>query len=136
MLWGRDKIVIMALVTMAVGFGIAAGARAEAGLNADQLVELAIEANPQIHSMRAQWEAANHQILQNYAPAEILFSPSPMLMRRHGLFDHAATHSHQLSDNFQFPGKAQLPRRKSQRGTAKIARFAYEAAIRDLRAAD
>src|SRR5579871_5917953 len=119
MLWGRDKIVIMALVTMAVGLGIAAGARAEAGLNADQLVELAIESSPQIHSMRAQWEAANHQILQNYAPADPIFTFTNV-DASHGLFNHAATHSHQLSDNFQFPGKAELQAEES-RGTAKIA---------------
>ena len=64
----------MALMTMAVGFRDRCDARPdEAGLNANQLVELAIEADPQIHSMRAQWEAADHQILQNYAPADPIF---------------------------------------------------------------
>src|SRR5271166_1054806 len=130
--WGRDKIVIMALVAMAAGFGIASSARAEAGLNADQLVELAIETSPQIHSMRAQWEAANHQILQNYAPTDPVFTYTNV-DASHGLFNHAATHAHQLSENFQFPGKAVLQAQESS-GTAKIARFAYEAAIRDLRA--
>jgi cobalt-zinc-cadmium efflux system outer membrane protein len=133
MLWDRDKIVIVALVIMAAGFGLAAHARAETGLNADQLVELAIETNPQIHSMRAQWDAANHQILQNYAPADPVFTFTNV-DASHGLFNHAAAHSHQLSDNFQFPGKAELQAQES-RGTAEIARFAYEAAIRDLRAA-
>jgi outer membrane protein TolC len=133
MLWSKDKIVIMALVTMAAGFALASGARAEAGLNADQLVELAVESSPQIHSMRAQWEAANHQILQNYAPADPIFTYTNV-DASHGLLNHAAAHSHQLSENFQFPGKALLQAQESQ-GTAKIARFAYEAAIRDLRAA-
>jgi outer membrane protein TolC len=48
--------------------------------------------------------------------------------------DHAAAHSHALSENFQFPGKALLQAEQAKR-TATIARFAYEAAIRDLRAA-
>ncbi|HLI79628.1 MAG TPA: TolC family protein, partial [Candidatus Binataceae bacterium] len=102
------------------------------GLDANQLVEVAIESNPQIHLMRAQWDAANHQILQNYAPADPVFTYSNV-DAAHGLLDEAASHSHQLSENFQFPGKAELQAQQA-RGTAKIARFAYEAAIRDLRA--
>jgi cobalt-zinc-cadmium efflux system outer membrane protein len=129
---GRDIIAIMAL-TMAAGIAMASNARAQSGLNADQLVELAIESSPQIHSMHAQWEAANHQILQNYAPADPIFTFSNV-DASHGLLNHAATHSHQLSENFQFPGKAVLQADQA-RDTAKIARFAYEAAIRDLRAA-
>jgi outer membrane protein TolC len=96
-------------------------------------VELAIESNPQIHSMRAQWEAAKHQILQNYAPADPNFTYANV-DASHGLLNHAATHSHSLTENFQFPGKALLQADQAKR-TANIARFAYEAAIRDLRAA-
>jgi outer membrane protein TolC len=107
--------------------------RAETGLNANQLVEIAIESNPQIHSMHAQWEAAQHQVLQNYAPADPIFTYANV-DASHGLFDHAATHSHSLSENFQFPGKAVLQAEQAK-GTANIARFAYEAALRDLRAA-
>ncbi len=108
-------------------------AQAQSGLNAGQLVEIAIETNPQIHSMRAQWEAAQHQVLQNYAPADPVFTYSNV-DASHGLLNHAATHSHALSENFQFPGKALLQAEQAKR-TATIARFAYEAAIRDLRAA-
>ena len=50
------------------------------------------------------------------------------------MLNHAATHSHSLTENFQFPGKAVLQAEQANT-TAKIARFAYEAAIRDLRAA-
>jgi cobalt-zinc-cadmium efflux system outer membrane protein len=106
---------------------------AETGLDAGQLVELAVEMNPQIHSMRAQWEAAQHQILQNYAPADPIFTYSNV-DASHGLLNHAATHSHSLTENFQFPGKAVLQAEQAK-ATANIARFAYEAAIRDLRAA-
>jgi outer membrane protein, heavy metal efflux system len=117
---------------MSAGLAFTANA-SQSGLNATQLVELAIESSPQIHSMRAQWEAANHQVLQNYAPADPVFTYSN-IDASHGLLDHAATHAHQLSENFQFPGKAELQAEQA-RTTAKIARFAYEAAIRDLRAA-
>jgi outer membrane protein TolC len=122
-------------VTTAVGLTLMvwAPARGESGLNANQLVEIAIEMNPQIHSMRAQWEAAQHQVLQNYAPADPVFTFTNV-DASHGLLDHAAAHSHQLSENFQFPGKAVLQADQS-RLAANIARFAYEAAIRDLRAA-
>ena len=119
----------------AVAWSLATGwpVRAETGLNANQLVEIAIESNPQIHSMHAQWEAAQHQVLQNYAPADPIFTYANV-DASHGLFDHAATHSHSLSENFQFPGKALLQAEEAK-GTANIARFAYEAALRDLRAA-
>ena len=69
----------VALTTVAMGFLIAANARADSGLSANQLVELALEASPQIHSMHAQWQAAEHQIQQNYArPIRPLTSPTSM----------------------------------------------------------
>ena len=105
---------------------------AETGLNANQLVELAVESNPQIHSMHAQWQAAEHQVLQNYAPADPVFTFANV-DASHGLLNHSAAHSHQLTESLQFPGKALLQAEQAQR-TANIARFAYEAAIRDLRA--
>ena len=105
---------------------------AEQPLSVEQLVEIAIEMNPQIHSMRAQWDAANHQILQNYAPADPMFNYSNV-DASHGLLNHAASHAHVLTESFQFPGKAQLQAEQAKE-TAKIARLAYEAAIRDLRA--
>src|ERR1035441_3439970 len=83
--------------------------------------------------MHAQWEAAQHQILQNYAPADPIFTYANV-DASHGLLDHAATHAHSLSENFQFPGKAVLQADQAKRA-ADIARFAYEAAIRDMRAA-
>jgi outer membrane protein, heavy metal efflux system len=123
-------IAVTALAALLLGTGLPV--RAETGLNASQLVELAIEMNPQVHSMRAQWEAAQHQILQNYAPADPIFNYSN-IDASHGLLNHAATHAHSLTESFQFPGKAELQADQAKE-TAKIARFAYEAAIRDLRA--
>lgn len=37
-------------------------------LTVEQLVEVAIELNPQVRAAKQQWYAAQHQILQNYAP--------------------------------------------------------------------
>jgi cobalt-zinc-cadmium efflux system outer membrane protein len=124
---------ISLLTIIVAGLALASPVFAETGLDAGQLVELAVEMNPQIHSMRAQWEAAQHQILQNYAPADPIFTFTNV-DASHGLLNHAAAHSHSLTENFQFPGKAVLQAEQAKT-TANIARFAYEAGIRDLRAA-
>jgi len=105
-------------------------AAAEQPLTVEQLVKVAIESNPQIHSMRAQWEAAQHQILQNYAPADPTFSYSNVDSSKDF---NAGTHAHSFSENFQFPGEAFLQADEARR-TAEIARLTYEAAVRDLRA--
>src|SRR5580658_4454873 len=106
---------------------------AEQPLTVGQLVQIAVEMNPQIHSMRAQWDAAQHQVLQNYAPADPTFTYANV-DASHGLLNHAASHSHICNANFHFPGKALLQADQAKQ-TARIARLSYEAAIRDLRAA-
>jgi cobalt-zinc-cadmium efflux system outer membrane protein len=128
----RARLITITTVTT-LWLAIAVPVRAQSGLGANQLVDLALESNPQIHAMHAQWEVAQHQIMQNYAPADPVFSFANV-DASHGLFNHAAAHSHSLTENFQFPGKAGLQADQA-RQTANIARFAYEAAIRDLRAA-
>jgi hypothetical protein len=40
-------------------------AAAEQPLTVEQLVEAAIEVNPQVRATKEQWDAAQHQILQN-----------------------------------------------------------------------
>jgi len=102
---------------------------AEAGFNANELVEIAIESNPQVRAVHAQWEAAEHQILQNYAPADPTFTYSNLDSSKDF---NAASHAHAFSENFQFPGEAFLQADESRR-TAEIARLTYEAAVRDLR---
>jgi outer membrane protein, heavy metal efflux system len=104
---------------------------AEAGLNASDLVEMAIESNPQIRATHAQWLAAQHQILQNYAPADPTFTYSNVDSSKDF---NAASHAHAVSESFQFPGEALLQADQSRR-TAEIAHLTYEAAVRDLRAA-
>ena len=118
---------MLAIATVAA---VVLPARAEAGLNANELVEIAIESNPQVRAVHAQWEAAQHQILQNYAPADPTFTYSNVDSSKDF---NAAVHSHGLSENFQFPGEASLQADESRR-TAEIARLTYEAAVRDLRA--
>jgi outer membrane protein, heavy metal efflux system len=103
---------------------------AEAELNASDLVEIAIESNPQIRAVHAQWQAAQHQILQNYAPADPIFTYANLDSDRNG---DAAEHSHEIAMSFQFPGEAFLQADQSKR-TAEIAHLTYEAAVRDLRA--
>ena len=102
----------------------------EKPLTVDQLMEIAIEVNPQVRATREQWHAAQHQILQNYAPADPVFT--------YGQLDsdkgfNAAQHSHNITESFQFPGEALLQADNAKR-TAEIARLTYEAAVRDLRA--
>jgi len=99
-------------------------------LTVAQLVRVAIEVNPQVKAAKQQWEASQHQILQNYAPAD------PVFTYGHLGSDHdfnAAEHSHAISMTFQFPGEALLQAEEARR-TADIARLTYEAAVRDLRA--
>src|SRR6516225_962562 len=102
----------------------------EPRLTVVQLVEVAIEVNPRVRAAKEQRDAARHQILQNYAPADPTFT--------YGNLDsskdfNAAVHAHTFSESFQFPGKALLQADEA-RQTAEIARLAYEAALRDLRA--
>ena len=104
----------------------------ESGLDADQLVEVAVEVNPQIKSARARWEAAVHSIKQNYAPADPIFDYQNLDSATNG-FSQASEHSIQVSQALQFPGKALLQADQA-RQAAEVARLTYEAVIRDLRA--
>ena len=105
-------------------------AAAEQPLTVEQLVEIAIEVNPQVRATREQWDAAQHQILQNYAPADPIFTYGNVESSKDF---NAALHSHAVSESFQFPGKALLQADEAKR-TAEIAGLTYEATVRDLRA--
>jgi len=105
-------------------------AAAEQPLTVEQLVEAAIEVNPQVRATKEQWDAAQHQILQNYAPADPTFTYSNVDSSKDF---NAAVHAHSFSESFQFPGKALLQADEAKR-TAEIAGLTYEAAVRDLRA--
>ena len=120
-----------ALVVISMAVALASNARALTGLDANQLVELAIEANPQVKAARARWDAAEHQILQNYAPADPQLTFANVDSPR-GI-GNAPLKSYQVSQALQFPGKALLQADQAKR-TALIARLAYDATVRDLRA--
>ena len=127
LLWRVSKLAF--LVAWLIPPGIV-WAAAEQPLTVEQLVEVAIEVNPQVRAAKEQWEAAQHQILQNYAPADPVFNYGQVDSDRNF---NAALHSHSITESFQFPGEALLQADQA-RGTAEIARLTYEAAIRDLRA--
>jgi outer membrane protein, heavy metal efflux system len=103
---------------------------AEAELTVNDLVEIAIESNPQVRAMHAQWQAAQHQILQNYAPADPVFTYGNLDSSRNF---NSGVHTHNITESFQFPGEAFLQADEAKR-TAAIARLTWEAAVRDLRA--
>jgi outer membrane protein, heavy metal efflux system len=107
-----------------------AWAATEQPLTVGQLVEVAIEVNPQVRALKEQWDAAQHQILQNYAPADPTFTYANIDSSKNF---NAATHALSVSENFQFPGEALLQADTAKR-TAEIAHLSYEAAVRDLRA--
>jgi outer membrane protein, heavy metal efflux system len=102
----------------------------EQPLTVDQLVRMAFEVNPEVRATREQWNAAQHQILQNYVPADPVYTFTNVESSRHF---NAASRNNNLTENFQFPGEAFLQADQAKR-TAEIARFTYEAALRDLRA--
>lgn len=120
-------LAFLAIILASTAIAWAAG---EQPLTVAQLVEIAVEANPQVRAAKEQWNAAQHQILQNYAPADPTFSYANLDSSKDF---NAAVHALSFSESFQFPGKALLQANQA-RGTAEIARLTYEAAVRDLRA--
>ncbi len=102
-------------------------------LGAEQLVQIAVEVNPQVRAARARWMSAEHSIKQTYVPNDPVFTYANIDSPTSG-FDHAAAHSIVVSDSFQFPGKALLQADNAKRA-ANIARLQYDATVRDIRAA-
>jgi len=107
-------------------------ATSEPGWTVDELVEMAMEANPQIKAAKARWESAQHSIKQNYAPADPIFSFANVDSATNGFTD-ASLHTLQVTQSLQFPGKALLQADNARRA-AEIARLTYAATLRDLRA--
>jgi len=122
-----------ALVLMVIASMLAtvSPVHAESALGPDQLVEIALEVNPQVRVAKANWDAAQHQIRQNYVPADPVFTYGQLDSDRD--FD-AAEHSHNITQSFQFPGVALLQADNAKRN-AEIARLTFEASMRDTRAA-
>ncbi len=108
-------------------------AAAESGLTVSQLVQIALQANPQVRAARARWYAATHNIKQNYAPADPVFSFLNEDSPRNPFFVQPTLQSFQVTQALQFPGKGYLQGKVAAR-TADIARLTYQAAARDVRA--
>ena len=98
----------------------------------DQLVTLAYQNNPTVKAARERWMSAQHSIKQTYAPNDPMFfytnSDSPK-----NPFGRASLQEYNITEPFQFPGKALLQTDQAKR-TAEIARLTYEATLRDTRA--
>jgi outer membrane protein TolC len=128
----RSSVAVVVIIAFGT-FALCSGhAHADSGLTADQLVDAAIEANPQVRAARARWQSAVHQIKQNYAPSDPIFSYFNTDSPTNG-FSNAALHTITVSQSLQFPGKAILQADSAKR-TAAIARLTYDATVRDVRA--
>jgi len=102
-------------------------------LTVDQLVRLAELANPTVKAARERWYSAEHSIKQAYAPNDPIFTYSNVDSLKSPLGE-PSLRSYNVTESFQFPGKALLQTDQAKRN-AQIARLAYEAVLRDTRAA-
>lgn len=100
-------------------------------LSLEDAARRAMDANPQVQSAKAQYEAALHQIDQAYAPQDPQLSWTGS--NSYPGLRHPAVKTWTLSESFQFPGKAWLQGDEAHRA-AEIARLVYAAAARDARA--
>src|SRR5579863_1684205 len=101
-------------------------------LDVTQLVQVALEVNPQVRAARARWESAEHSIKQAYAPNDPQLSFTNGDSAGNG-FNRTSYHTLLVSEAFQFPGKALLQGDEARR-SAEIARLIYQATVRDTRA--
>jgi len=122
---------VLAIAT--IGFVASLACAEDAPLSEAQLVEIAIEANPQVKSARYRWDSAVHSIKQTVAPNDPVFtytnSDSPK-----NPFGRASLREFNFTENFQFPGKA-LHQRDQAIDAAGIAHLMLAATVRDVRAA-
>jgi cobalt-zinc-cadmium efflux system outer membrane protein len=105
----------------------------EMRLTVDQLVHLAELANPAVKAARERWYSAEHSIKQAYAPNDPIFTYYNVDSLKNP-FGKPSLRSYNVTEDFQFPGKALLQTDQAKRN-ARIARLAYEAVLRDTRAA-
>ena len=131
MLFNAKKAILTTAV-IALTLAHTSVGRADSALEAAQLVEIAVEVNPQVRAARHRWESATHQIVQNYTPADPQFSFSNLDSFR-GFLKDSGTHNVTVTQSLQFPGKGLLQARTARR-TAEIARLTYAAAVRDVKA--
>jgi outer membrane protein TolC len=122
------------LLTIAVLVGLLYSASVASAqvMSLDQAVTEACRVNPQVRSARFRWESAKHQVIQNYTPSDPQFTFTNSDSWR-GFLAGSGTHNVTVTQALQFPGKGLLQGRNAKR-TAEIARLAYYAALRDVRA--
>jgi outer membrane protein, heavy metal efflux system len=121
------------LAIATVGF-VASNARAaDTPLSEEQLVEIAIEANPAVKSARYRWDAAVHSIKQTVAPNDPIFTYTNSDSVKNPV-GRAALREFNFTETFQFPGKALYQRDQAVRN-ADIAHLMLAATVRDVRAA-
>ena len=123
----------MTLALALAAFDPASPRAADAPLTVSQLVEIAIEANPQVRSARYRWDAAVHSIKQTVAPNDPVFTYTNSDSVKSPI-GRAALREFNVSESFQFPGKALHQRDQAVR-SAEIAHLALVATVRDVRAA-
>ncbi len=128
LLWRVMALAFLTVWLIPMGTVWAAG---EQPLTVEQLVDIALQVNPQVRAAKARWNSALHAVEQNYVPADPIYSFSNV-DSSHGVGD-AALHSQNVTEGLQFPGKALLQADVARR-TAEIARLTYEATLRDIRA--
>jgi len=121
------------LVVAAIAFVASPARAAESPLSEQQLVEIAIEANPQVKTARYNWDAALHSIKQTVAPNDPIFAYSNTDSVSNPV-GRPALHSFGLTESFQFPGKA-FHQRDQAIDAAEIAHLMLAATVRDVRAA-
>jgi outer membrane protein, heavy metal efflux system len=119
--------VALALVSAA---SVCEGA-APSPLTVEQVVELALQVNPQVRSSEARWHSAEHQIRPNFVPADPTITYFNGDSPTNG-FTYPSELSLTVNQALQFPGKGYLQGQSAKR-TAEIARLTYQAARRDVR---
>ena len=122
---------MLAIATIALAASLARAA--ESPLSEAQLVEIAIEANPQVKSARYRWDSAVHSIKQTVAPNDPVFTYTNGDSIKNP-FGRASLREFNFTETFQFPGKA-LHQRDQAEIAAEIAHLALAATVRDVRAA-
>jgi len=123
----------MTLALVIAAFDPATLRAADAPLTVSQLVEIAIEANPQVRSARYRYDAAAHSIKQTVAPNDPVFTYTNSDSVKSPV-GRAALREFNVSESFQFPGKALHQRDQAVRN-AEIAHLMLMATMRDVRAA-